>query len=169
MAKLFLALGSNLGARTANLRAALAGLPPLVQVVRVSAFYETEPAYLTDQPRFINAVAEATTQADPWAVLAHTQAIEQALGRTAGGPRFGPRPVDVDLLWYEGVTLDTPTLTLPHPRWLERAFVLVPLADLVPDWTPPGQTAPVHVLARQAALGLVVRQVSFHNQDEHHR
>lgn len=163
---LFLALGSNQGARLANLRAALAALPPLIRVQRVSAFYETEPAYLTDQPRFINAVAETVTHADPWAALAHTQRIEQALGRAAGGPRFGPRPVDIDLLWYAGVTLDTPALTLPHPRWLERAFVLVPLADLAPDWIPPGQTAPVRTLAHRARLGAVVRQMSSHADDK---
>lgn len=152
----YLALGANLGDRRANLAAALAALPPHVWVERVSHLFETEPAYVTDQPRFLNAVLRGVTGLTPVALLARLKQIEQELGRAAG-PRFGPRPIDLDILLYDDLALDSPDLTIPHPRMAERPFVLVPLAQIAPDLTPPGWSAPVAALARRApALGAVL-------------
>lgn len=133
---LYLALGSNLGDRAGNLRCALHALMPEIRVVVVSPCYETEPAYVVDQPRFLNLVCRAHTALDPHDVLRRLKAIETAVGRTTGR-RFGPRVVDLDLLFYAEVVLDTPELTIPHPRIAERGFVLVPLADIAPELTHP--------------------------------
>jgi len=133
---IYLALGSNLGDRAGNLSRALRVLTPEISVVRVSPCYETEPAYVRDQPQLLNLVCRASTTLDPHAVLRHLKVIEAAAGRSAG-PRFGPRPVDLDLLFYAEVILDTPDLTVPHPRIAERGFVLVPLADIAPDLVHP--------------------------------
>lgn len=133
----YLALGTNLGDRKSNLRAAIARLAPGVQVDAASPVYETEPAYVTDQPRFLNMALRGSTTLEPTALLAHLKSIEAALGRTAG-VRFGPRVVDLDILLYGDAVIDTPELVVPHPRMHERPFVLVPLADLAPDVLPPG-------------------------------
>lgn len=131
MPTVYLSLGANLGDRRANLRQALAGLPPHFTVTAVSRVYETEPAYVLDQPRFYNLAVGAITDLAPLAVLRELKRREAALGRVAG-PRFGPRPIDLDLLLYDALQLDTPELTVPHPRLPERAFVLVPLAEIAP-------------------------------------
>jgi len=136
-ALIYLALGANLGDRRANLAAAVARLREQVTVDAVSSLYETEPAYVSDQPRFLNAVLRGHTALDPMALLVFVKDIERALGRVAG-PRFGPRIVDIDLLLYGDETIDTPDLTIPHPRLAERPFVLVPLAEIAPDLAPPG-------------------------------
>jgi 2-amino-4-hydroxy-6-hydroxymethyldihydropteridine diphosphokinase len=139
----YLGLGANLGDRLANLRRALSALPPDFEVRAVSRLYETEPTYVLDQPRFLNLAARAWTALTPLAALRRLKQVENELGRQAG-VRFGPRLIDLDLLLYEAVVLDTPELTLPHPRLPERAFVLVPLADVAPDVTHPvlGLTIP---------------------------
>jgi 7,8-dihydro-6-hydroxymethylpterin-pyrophosphokinase len=89
-----------------------------------------------DQPRFYNLVCRAEAELDPLAALRRLKALEVALGRESG-PRFGPRLIDLDLLFYEGTVLATPELTVPHPRLHERAFVLVPLADMAPGLVHP--------------------------------
>jgi 2-amino-4-hydroxy-6-hydroxymethyldihydropteridine diphosphokinase len=132
----YLALGTNLGDRLDNLRRALAALPPDFDVQAVSRVYETEPAYVEDQPRFYNIVCRAATARSPLEALRRLKALEADLGRVAG-PRFGPRLIDLDLLLYDQVQLDTPDLTLPHPRLVERAFVLIPLAEIAPDLVHP--------------------------------
>ncbi|HEY3232765.1 MAG TPA: 2-amino-4-hydroxy-6-hydroxymethyldihydropteridine diphosphokinase, partial [Roseiflexaceae bacterium] len=108
---IYLALGANLGDRRANLAAAVARLREQVTVDALSSLYETEPAYVSDQPRFLNAVLRGRTALDPMALLAFVKGIERALGRVAG-PRFGPRVVDIDLLLYGDETIDTPDLTI---------------------------------------------------------
>lgn len=128
----YLGLGSNLGDRAATLRAAVAALAPYVTVERVSSLYDTAPQLVTDQPRFLNAAVCGATALEPLALLRQVKAIEAALGRVPG-PRYGPRAVDIDLLLVDDLLLDTPELTLPHPRLAERAFVLVPLAEIAPD------------------------------------
>jgi 2-amino-4-hydroxy-6-hydroxymethyldihydropteridine diphosphokinase len=133
----YLALGSNLGDRRANLAAALAPLRERVTVEALSSLYETEPAYVTEQPRFLNAVLRGRTALGPAELLVFVKEIERALGRLAG-PRFGPRLVDIDLLLYGDAALATPDLTIPHPRMAERPFVLVPLAEIAPALIPPG-------------------------------
>ncbi len=126
----YLGLGSNVGDRAGYLRAALNALTQHpVRVVRVSSLYETEPMGYLDQAKFLNAVAEVRTSLEPLALLRSLKAIETEIGRT---PTFrnGPREIDIDLLAYEDVTLESDELTLPHPRMRQRAFVQVPLQEL---------------------------------------
>lgn len=146
LTSVYIALGANLGDRRANLAAAVARLAPGVLVERVSSLYETEPAYVLDQPRFLNAALCGQSALEPYALLALLKRIERELGRT-GGVRFGPRVVDLDLLVYGDVRLDSAELTLPHPRMAERPFVLVPLAEIAPALVPPGWGVSVGKLA----------------------
>jgi 2-amino-4-hydroxy-6-hydroxymethyldihydropteridine diphosphokinase len=129
---IYLALGANLGDRPANLQQALASLPPLVRLLAASPVYETPPWGYADQPAFLNQVVQAETALDPLALLHTLKGIEASVGRTATF-RYGPRLIDLDILFYDDLSLDTPELTIPHPHIPERAFVLVPLADLNPD------------------------------------
>ena len=130
MSLVYLSLGSNLDDRLAALQAALAALPPEVTVLAESPVYETPPWGVADQPAFLNLVVQAETLLAPLALLAH-------LKHRLPSIRFGPRKIDLDILFYDDLVLDTPELTLPHPRLHERAFVLVPLADLAPDLVHP--------------------------------
>jgi 2-amino-4-hydroxy-6-hydroxymethyldihydropteridine diphosphokinase len=137
----YLGLGSNLGDRLATLRAAVDALAPQVAVQHVSSVYDTAPQLVEDQPRFLNAAVSGTTNLEPLELLHVVKSIETALGRVPG-PRFGPRALDIDLLLVDDLVLDTPELTLPHPRLVERAFALVPLAEIAPTLRHPvlGQT-----------------------------
>ncbi|MFZ6026727.1 MAG: 2-amino-4-hydroxy-6-hydroxymethyldihydropteridine diphosphokinase [Chloroflexota bacterium] len=128
----FLAMGSNLGDRRANLRAAAAALPPEVTVLEASPVYETEPWGYAEQPAFFNQVLKGETQLPPFALLMHLKQIETQLGRVPT-IRYGPRCIDLDILFYGDQVVQSPELTIPHPRLAERAFVLVPLADLAPE------------------------------------
>jgi 2-amino-4-hydroxy-6-hydroxymethyldihydropteridine diphosphokinase len=132
----YLGLGSNLGDRDANLSAALRALAAVVTIEHVSSVYDTAPMLYTDQPRFHNLVCQATTSLTPGALLHAAKEIERQLGRTSG-PRYGPRVIDIDLLLYGRLVVNTPALTIPHPRIAERAFVLAPLAELAPTLTHP--------------------------------
>jgi 2-amino-4-hydroxy-6-hydroxymethyldihydropteridine diphosphokinase len=127
LSTVYLSLGSNLGDREANLRAALERLHPQ----RVSPIYETEPVDYTEQPLFLNLVAELETSLTPRELLERTQAIERELGRVRGIPK-GPRTLDIDILFYGDAVVREPDLEIPHPRLHERRFVLEPLADLAP-------------------------------------
>ena len=142
----YLALGANLGDRRANLAAAVEQLRPQVAVEAVSALYETEPAYVLDQPRYLNAALRGRTSLAPRELLAALKQIERTLGRT-GGQRFGPRVLDLDILLYDNLVIRTDELTIPHPRMAERPFVLIPLAEIAPDLIPPGWDRPVRDLA----------------------
>lgn len=132
--RVFLGLGSNLGAREENLRAALKGIAELegTRVIRVSAFRETPPWGETNQPSFMNAVAEIRTPLEPEALLAAVKRLERELGRVPTY-RWGPRLIDIDLLLYGNRTLRTPELTLPHPNILDRPFVWEPLEEIAPE------------------------------------
>jgi 2-amino-4-hydroxy-6-hydroxymethyldihydropteridine diphosphokinase len=132
--RVFLGLGSNLGERKENLRAALNLLSelPETSVARVSEFVETEPWGVVDQPPFLNAVAEIRTELEPEALLEALKAIEWQVGRVPTY-RWGPREIDVDLLLYGERALRTGRLTLPHPSILERPFVLEPLQEIAPE------------------------------------
>jgi len=126
----FLALGSNLGDRAGYLRAAVGAIPDLVAV---SPVYETEPVGgPDDQGPYLNLVVELDTGRSPHDLLELCRELETAAGRERN-ERWGPRTLDVDVLWVEGATVDEPDLTVPHPRMWERAFVLAPLHDLAPD------------------------------------
>ena len=141
MPLVYVGLGSNLGDREATIRAALDRIQSLdgAVVLRVSSLRETEPVGYEDQPRFVNGVAELETTLEPLELLDRLLKIERDLGRNRDGPRFGPRPIDLDLLLYDDVVLDHPRLTLPHPRLTEREFVLEPLAELDSDLEVPGR------------------------------
>ena len=140
MTRAFVGLGANLGDREAALGAAIALLEGLdgVRVTAVSEFRETEPVDYLEQPRFLNAAAELETTLAPGELLASLLEVERALGRTRDGPRFGPRTIDLDLLLVEGIVVEEPGLTVPHPRLHERRFALEPLADLDPQLIVPG-------------------------------
>ena len=134
-------LGGNVGDVSACFASALARLAATqgVDVVRVSRRYRTPAWGVTDQPDFINAVAELATTLAPLALLDVLQATERAHGRDrAREQRWGPRTLDLDLLAMEGEVLDTPALQLPHPRAVERAFVLVPWSEIAPGLDLPG-------------------------------
>jgi 2-amino-4-hydroxy-6-hydroxymethyldihydropteridine diphosphokinase len=127
----FLGLGANLGDRQLQLQRAVNLLREKMDIRAVSSVYDTSPMLVADQPRFLNLVSEAATSLSPEELLALLKSIEIQLGRVAG-PRFGPRLLDIDLLLYDDLVFASPSLTVPHPRMLERAFVLVPLAEIAP-------------------------------------
>lgn len=132
--RVFLGLGSNLGEREENLRAALnriRGLPG-TSVVRVSRFVESQPWGVADQPSFINAVAEIRTEMEPEALLSAVKEVEREVGRTATY-RWGPRVIDIDVLVYGSRRVATPELTIPHPHILDRPFVWEPLREIAPE------------------------------------
>jgi len=133
MKLVYLSLGSNIGDREANLRAALEHLESTgLHILRVSPIYETEPVDYTDQRWFLNLVAEAETELFPLQLLQRTQKIERALGRVRTVAK-GPRTIDIDILLYANAVVRTSALDIPHPRMANRRFVLAPLADLAPD------------------------------------
>lgn len=127
-----LGLGSNLGNRLANLQDALRRLEPDVRITAVSSLYESGAVGPAGQPPYLNAAAAAMTALDPHELLRRIKRVEWDLGRRPG-PRWGPRPVDIDILSIDDVMLDDPDLTIPHPRIAERPFVLAPLAEIAPD------------------------------------
>ncbi|HTC04059.1 MAG TPA: 2-amino-4-hydroxy-6-hydroxymethyldihydropteridine diphosphokinase [Xanthobacteraceae bacterium] len=132
----FIALGGNVGDVRANFDQAILLLcnDSDIRLTARSSDYRTPPWGVTDQPPFINAVIAVSTTLAPRALLARAQACERALGRDrAREQHWGPRPIDLDILAFDDVALNDATLTLPHPRLFERAFVLVPLAEIAPD------------------------------------
>ena len=133
----YVALGSNLGDKEANLRKALELLKERgVEVVKTSSFICTEPYGVTDQPQFLNGVCEVRTSLVPLALLHTLLEIEQEMGRVRLR-HWGERNIDLDLLLYEDVVMDTPQLKLPHPDMQNRDFVLLPLAEIAPELVHP--------------------------------
>jgi 2-amino-4-hydroxy-6-hydroxymethyldihydropteridine diphosphokinase len=129
----FLSLGSNLGDRQAFLNEALQHLETAgVHVVRRSSIQETEPQDFRDQPWFLNMAVEVETNLTPQQLLATIQKIETEMGRQRTIPK-GPRTIDLDILFYENLILKTPELEIPHPRLIQRLFVLDPLSEIAPD------------------------------------
>lgn len=137
--KIFLGLGTNLGDRGMNLQEALVLLEKWeIFVVRTSRMYETQPIGIVDQPMFLNMVAEMETEKSPQDLLSTLHVIERSLGRDRSREQFwGPRMIDVDLLFYGDVVVDKPDLIIPHPRLQERKFVLVPMAEIALDFLHP--------------------------------
>lgn len=156
----YLALGSNLGDRRSNLLEAISQLRQKVNVLQLSSVYETEAAYVLDQPRYLNMVVRGTVDAErvpPGELLRFLKSIERRLGRLPT-VRFGARPIDVDILLYGDWQVAESELTIPHPRMAERAFVLQPLAEIAPTLRLPGHSESVSELAeRLTDVGKVVR------------
>jgi 2-amino-4-hydroxy-6-hydroxymethyldihydropteridine diphosphokinase len=144
----YLALGTNLGARRDNLRQALQALPPQVEIAAISRLYETEPAYVLNQPTFLNMAVKGHTGLSPTDLLAYLKQLEEALGREKS-IRFGPRKIDVDIIFYDDLVVDLPHLQIPHPRLAERAFVLRPLLDIAAGVIHPALKRTVAELAAQ--------------------
>ena len=132
----YLALGSNLDNRLANLKQAVSALSPQMEVKAKSDVYETLPWGYEDQPKFLNQVIKAKTYLDPEPLLKHLKRLEIALGRQESFPN-GPRLIDMDILLYDDLVLNTPALVIPHPHLHERGFVLLPLMDIDPDLVHP--------------------------------
>lgn len=146
--KVALALGSNMGDRQKALRAAVAGLAPFFKVIAQSPVYETPPVYVTDQPAFLNMALVGETTLQPLALLRALKQLEADLGRT---PTFhyGPRILDIDIIFYGGQIFESPELRIPHPRMGEREFVLRPLADVAGDWKHPQTSLTVQEMLEQ--------------------
>ena len=138
MIRAFVGLGSNRGDREAFLRRAVQELDrvPETRVVRCSSTYDTDPVGDAALPSYLNAVVELATGLSAPRLLWHLRLIESRLGRPARG-RSGERTIDLDLLFHGSAIVDEPGLLLPHPRYAERAFVLVPMVELEPGWTDP--------------------------------
>jgi len=148
MITVYIALGTNVGEREANLLQALRLLPESgVHIRRVSSIYETEPVDYLDQEWFLNAVLEAQTELDALDLLGALRVIEARMGSKKAFAK-GPRKIDLDILLYGNETIDTPELQIPHPRMLERKFVLIPLAEIAPNLRhPTWKSGVAHLLA----------------------
>ena len=152
MATVYLSLGSNVGDRLANLRAALERLA----VARVSPIYETEPVDYTEQGWFLNLAAEMETELSPLELLAQVQQIESELGRVRTVAK-GPRTIDVDILMYGDTVVRSAELEIPHPQMAERRFVLAPLADLAAELRHPLTHRTVREMLAAAPAAMVRR------------
>jgi len=141
----YLGLGSNLGDRQGNLDKALDFLSQRLRMGKISSVYDTEAVGDTTQPRFLNLVCQAHTRLAPEALLTVLKGIEQKLGRT--GKSGAPRPIDIDILLYGEEVLETPELVVPHPQMTERAFVLIPLAEIASDLVDPVSSKTIKELA----------------------
>jgi 2-amino-4-hydroxy-6-hydroxymethyldihydropteridine diphosphokinase len=158
MPTVYIALGSNIGDREGNLREAMRLLRERgVEITKVSSLYETEPVDYLEQPWFLNAVLEARTELVPLELLAQLRGIETVMG-SKKLIRKGPRLIDLDILLYGEETIRTTELEVPHPRMLQRNFVLAPLAEIAPTLQHPDWVAPAaDVLARSSDESIVRR------------
>ena len=136
MTPVLLGLGANLGDRAANLHNAINGLGRFLNVTALSPIYESEPMYDTDQAPFLNMAVTAETGMAPRALLDALKRLETRLGRLPTRPK-GPRPIDIDILFYGDRVVRTDALQIPHPALTERAFALAPAHDIAPDWSCP--------------------------------
>ena len=148
----YLSLGTNMDNRSANLKSAISSLPPQLDVKKKSHVYETPPWGYTEQDKFLNQVVMAKTYLEPEPLIKHIKRLEVALGRKATF-RYGPRLIDIDILFYDNLVLETPSLTLPHPHLHERGFVLVPLMDIAPDLVHPVIKKSVGEMVAQCRVG----------------
>lgn len=129
-------MGSNLGAREDRLKQASEEMSLFLTETKYSSVYHTEPMGFSEQPWFLNQVCVGKTDLYPLELLLRMKEIEKKLGRVPG-PRFGPRPIDLDLIFYDHWALFSEMITIPHPRYKERSFVLRPLIEIAPEWRDP--------------------------------
>ncbi len=133
---IYLGLGSNVGEREENLKAVIEALLPRVEVIAQSAIYQTAPWGYTEQDDFLNQVVKAETDLSPEMLLKYVKEIEGNVGRTATF-QYGPREIDIDILFYDDLVLEVEGLSIPHPKVHERAFMLVPLGDVAGEFVHP--------------------------------
>lgn len=158
MPEVAIALGSNMGDRKANLRRAVELIGRDLDIESVSSVYETEPMYVEDQSWFLNLALVLKTSLAPSALLEKLQAVEKQLGR-AREVRYGPRTLDADIIFYDALVVSGPGLEIPHPRMAERAFVLVPLAEIRPLMVHPVLNVTVSSLLESLKSEKKVRRV----------
>jgi len=154
----YLSLGSNVGDRTANLRAAIARLESLGQVCAVSSFYETEPVDFTAQPWFVNCAIALETEMSPSRLLQALLELEREMGRRRTQSK-GPRTIDLDILLFGEQVIDEPGLTIPHPALAQRRFVLEPLAEIAPGVLHPVLGKSIRQLRDALPAGQIVRKL----------
>ena len=149
----YLGLGANLGDREATIRQALKklGALPTIEIMAVSSLYQTAPVGMTNQPDFLNAAAAICTSLTPQELMAQILQLEHELGRERT-VRWGPRTIDIDILAFGSMTINQPELTIPHPRLGERAFALLPLAEIAPGLQLPGESETVQKKAAALAV-----------------
>jgi 2-amino-4-hydroxy-6-hydroxymethyldihydropteridine diphosphokinase len=157
MSTAYLSLGSNIGDREAHLRDAIERLERHGHVLAVSSFYETEPVEFVDQAWFLNCAAVLETPESPSQLMTSLLAIEREMGRERTQKK-GPRVIDIDILLYGDVVLDTPELTVPHPAMGQRRFVLEPLTEIAPELRHPVAGKTIRELLRQLPTGQTVRK-----------
>lgn len=158
----YLSLGSNVGDRVANLRAAIAALESVGKVTAVSSFYETEPVEYTQQPWFVNCVVALETEKMPKQLLSGVLKIEREMGRKRNPSQVkGPRPIDIDILLFGRSVIDSAVLTIPHPAMHERRFVLQPLAEIAPDEVHPVLKKKISELSDALLPGQAARKLKL--------
>jgi 2-amino-4-hydroxy-6-hydroxymethyldihydropteridine diphosphokinase len=153
----YLSLGSNIGDREANLRDAIARLETLGRIAAVSSIYETEPVEVADQAWFLNCVVALETSHAPESLMKELLSLEREMGRERI-QRKGPRTIDLDIVLFGDLVINSPTLTLPHPAMHQRRFVLEPLAEIAPDAWHPGLKKTARQLLDELPAGQVVRR-----------
>jgi len=158
----YLCLGSNLGDREENLTQALSLLSQEVKLERVSSIYETAPVGYKEQPFFLNLVCRIITNLNPWELLRLAKNMENSMGRIPSFPN-SPRPIDIDILFYDNQIIKTKDLTVPHPRLAERAFVLIPLAEIAPELVHPELGKSIAELSSKVKGYSGVRKIELSN------
>ncbi|KAA3612291.1 MAG: 2-amino-4-hydroxy-6-hydroxymethyldihydropteridine diphosphokinase [Calditrichaeota bacterium] len=166
MKDVFCSLGSNLGDREHWLNSAVAALHdhPVYAIER-APIYETAPVGMVDQPSFLNTAVGFKTALDPQQLLSLILDIERDLGRKRR-IKWGPRTIDIDIIFYGKEIIETEKLTVPHPRFAERKFVLVPLSDLIPNFIPPGFSLPVNKILQNCGDDSAIQKYETGNRPE---
>ncbi|MCH7517497.1 MAG: 2-amino-4-hydroxy-6-hydroxymethyldihydropteridine diphosphokinase [Candidatus Dadabacteria bacterium] len=157
MQRVFIGIGSNLGDTIGNCKIALDEIENFAEIVRISSLYETEPVGNEDQPNFINSVVEINTDLSPHELLTHLKSIEDKLGRVRG-EKWGPRVIDLDIIFYDDLVMKDDDLIIPHPRAHLRRFVLEPICEIAPDFIHPElETSILELLEKLGDSKMVIK------------